>query len=47
VLRRIRITQSLVVVALRDDEIGPTHRLRSLLGDVARSADASTMPLRP
>lgn len=47
VLRRIRVTQSLVVVALRDDEIGPTHRLRALLGDVARSADALTMPLRP
>ncbi|HUP74640.1 MAG TPA: AAA family ATPase [Acidimicrobiales bacterium] len=46
-LRRIRITHSLVVAALRDDEIGPTHRLRSLLGDIARSADATSTSLRP
>ena len=47
VLRRIRITRSLVVVAVRDDEIGPTHRLRSLLGDVARSPDATSLSLLP
>ena len=39
-LRRIRITGSLVVGAMRDDEVGATHPLRSLLGDVARSPDA-------
>lgn len=47
VLRRIRITQSLVIVALRDDEVGPTHRLRALLGDIARSADATSISLQP
>ena len=40
-LRRIRITGSLVVGAMRDDEVGATHPLRSLLGDVARSPDAA------
>ena len=39
-LRRIRITSSLVVGAMRDDEVGATHPLRSLLGDIARSPDA-------
>ena len=47
VLRRIRLTGSLVVLALRADEIGPTHRLCALLGDVARSPDATTVALRP
>lgn len=46
-LRRIRITSSLVVGALRDDEIGAAHPLRALLGDVARSPDAATTTLRP
>jgi DNA-binding CsgD family transcriptional regulator/tetratricopeptide (TPR) repeat protein len=46
-LRRIRITGSLVIGALRDDEIGATHPLRSLLGDIARSPDAETTTLRP
>jgi DNA-binding CsgD family transcriptional regulator len=46
-LRRIRITGSLVVGALRDDEIGTTHPLRSLLGDIARSPDAEATTLRP
>jgi ATP/maltotriose-dependent transcriptional regulator MalT len=47
VLRRIRTTRSLVVGALRDDEVGPDHPLRSLLGDVARSPDATSRTLRP
>jgi DNA-binding CsgD family transcriptional regulator/tetratricopeptide (TPR) repeat protein len=46
-LRRIRSTRSLIVGTLRDDEVGPTHPLRSLLGDVARSADAESTTLRP
>lgn len=46
-LRRLRVTGSLVVGALRDDEVGATHPLRALLGDVARSPDASTATLRP
>jgi DNA-binding CsgD family transcriptional regulator len=47
VLRRIRTTRSLVVGALRGDELAPTHPLRSLLGDVARSPDATTLALPP
>ncbi len=47
VLRRIRTTRSLVIGTVRDDEIGPDHPLRSLLGDVARSADATSRTLRP
>ncbi len=47
ILRRIRITRSLVIVALRDDEIGATHRLRALLGDIARSPDATSLSLQP
>ena len=40
-LRRIRSTRSLIVGTVRDDEIGTGHPLRTLLGDVARSADAT------
>lgn len=47
VLRRIRRTSSLVVGIVRDDEIGTRHPMRSLLGDVARSAHASSLALRP
>jgi DNA-binding CsgD family transcriptional regulator/tetratricopeptide (TPR) repeat protein len=46
-LRRIGSTSSLVVGALRHEELDRAHPLRSLLGDVARSADAATIPLRP
>ena len=46
-LRRIRITSSLVVGAMRDDEVGATHPLRSLLGDMARSPDAALTTLQP
>jgi ATP/maltotriose-dependent transcriptional regulator MalT len=46
-LRRIRSTRSLVVGTVRDDEIGVAHPLRSLLGDLARSADANAVDLEP
>ena len=46
-LRRIAATRSLVVGALRDEELDIAHPLRSLLGDVARSADAVTLRLQP
>src|SRR3954471_20471441 len=46
-LRRIGSTRSLVVGAMREDEVGATHPLRSLLGDIARSPDAQTATLRP
>ncbi|MBB3751448.1 DNA-binding CsgD family transcriptional regulator/tetratricopeptide (TPR) repeat protein [Mycolicibacterium sp. BK634] len=47
VLRRIRRTRSLVIGTVRDDEIGFGHPMRSLLGDVARSGSATTLPLPP
>ncbi len=47
VLRRIRTTHSLIVVALRDRELADDHPVRGLLGDVARSADAESVILRP
>jgi DNA-binding CsgD family transcriptional regulator/tetratricopeptide (TPR) repeat protein len=46
-LRRIGSTSSLVVGALRDEELDLSHPLRSLLGDVARSPDAATIRLQP
>ena len=46
-LRRIRATSSLLVGAVRDDEVGATHPLRSFLGDVARSSDATSTALDP
>ena len=47
VLRRIRRTHSLAILTVRDDEIAPTHPMRSLLGDVARSAAATSIALPP
>jgi DNA-binding CsgD family transcriptional regulator/tetratricopeptide (TPR) repeat protein len=46
-LRRIGSTRSLIVGTVRDDEIGAGHPLRLLLGDVARSSDATLTTLRP
>lgn len=46
-LRRIRVTGSMVVGALRDEEIGTSHPLRALLGDIARSPDAQVTAVRP
>jgi DNA-binding CsgD family transcriptional regulator/tetratricopeptide (TPR) repeat protein len=46
-LRRIRVTGSLVLGAMRDEEVDASHPLRSLLGDVARSPDAETTTLQP
>ncbi|MGV0814815.1 AAA family ATPase [Mycolicibacterium boenickei] len=47
VLRRIARAGSLVIGVVRDDEIGTAHPLRLLLGDVARSGDAISLPLPP
>ncbi len=46
-LRRIASTRSMVVVALRDEEVTTDHPVRALLGDVARSSDARSISLRP
>jgi DNA-binding CsgD family transcriptional regulator len=45
VLRRVAQTRSLVVGMVRDDELAVGHPMRALLGDVARSARASTVSL--
>src|SRR5689334_22592742 len=47
VLRRVSQTRSLVVGVLRDDEIGATHPMRALLGDVARSTRADSLAMPP
>jgi DNA-binding CsgD family transcriptional regulator len=47
ILRRIATTRSLVVGTFRDDEIGPAHPLRAVLGDVARNPDATRLTLQP
>ena len=45
-LRRIAGTRSLVIGTYRDDEIAASHPLRGLLGDAARTPDASWISLR-
>ncbi|MGD9517021.1 MAG: AAA family ATPase [Mycolicibacterium sp.] len=47
VLRRIRHTHSLVIGTVRDDDIGISHPMRALLGDVARSTSATSLELPP
>ncbi|HTI75507.1 MAG TPA: AAA family ATPase [Mycobacterium sp.] len=47
VLRRISQTRSLIVGIIRDDEVGANHRMRELLGDVARSPRAESLPIPP
>jgi DNA-binding CsgD family transcriptional regulator len=46
-LRRLAATRSMVVVTVRDDEVGADHPLRAFLGDVARSENATTLRLQP
>jgi DNA-binding CsgD family transcriptional regulator/tetratricopeptide (TPR) repeat protein len=46
-LRRIRSTSSVVVGTMRDDEAAASPALRSLLGDVARSPEATSVALEP
>jgi DNA-binding CsgD family transcriptional regulator/tetratricopeptide (TPR) repeat protein/GTPase SAR1 family protein len=45
VLRRVSQTRSLVIGMLRDDEVGATHPMRALLGDIARSARADSLAM--
>ncbi len=47
VLRRVSQTRSLVVGMLRDEEVGIGHPMRALLGDVARSPRAVSVPIPP
>jgi ATP/maltotriose-dependent transcriptional regulator MalT len=46
-LRRLASTRSMVVVTVRDDEVGADHPLRALLGDVARAENALSLALQP
>ncbi|WP_067829883.1 ATP-binding protein [Nocardia inohanensis] len=46
-LRRISRTDLLLIGIARDDEVGVTHPLRGLLGDIARSPHARTLTVPP
>jgi DNA-binding CsgD family transcriptional regulator len=45
--RRIDGTRSLLIVTYRDDEIGPRHPFRRLLGDLAAIPSVQRLPVRP
>ena len=45
--RRIEGTRSLLIVTYRDDEIGPRHPFRRLLGDLAAVPSVQRLPVRP
>ncbi|MDQ2653843.1 MAG: LuxR C-terminal-related transcriptional regulator [Chloroflexota bacterium] len=45
--RRIESVPALVLVTYRDDELGPRHPLRLLLGDTASSHAVSRLPILP
>lgn len=45
--RRVHLTRSLLVCTLRDDELGPQHPLRLLLGDLATSPAVHRLTLTP
>ncbi len=47
VLRRVAQTRSLVIGIVRDEEVGVSHPMRALLGDVARSARADSLSMPP
>ncbi|MBJ8337796.1 AAA family ATPase [Antrihabitans sp. YC3-6] len=46
-LRRVQHTNLLLIGLARDDEVGVTHPLRGLLGDVARSPHALSVTVPP
>lgn len=45
--RRITRTSALLVLTYRDDELGPAHPLRALLGDLAANPAVRRLPLTP
>src|SRR5512147_110672 len=45
--RRIGTRRALLIATCRDDELGPQHPLRVLLGDLAGSAEVRRIALRP
>ena len=44
--RRMESTRSLLVATLRDDEVGPSHPLRAVLGDLATQGAIRIAPAR-
>jgi DNA-binding CsgD family transcriptional regulator/tetratricopeptide (TPR) repeat protein len=45
--RRLVRTQGLLVVTYRDDEVGPTHPLRVVVGDLSTAPAVTTLQLAP
>jgi predicted ATPase len=45
--RRLEPVRSLLVVTYRDDEVGPTHPVRSVLGDLATTKTVRRLRLSP
>ncbi len=45
--RRIGDTRSMVIVTYRDDEVGPTHPFRAMMGDLATAPAVRRMALPP
>lgn len=45
--RRIHQSSTLLVITYRDDELGPRHPLRGLLGELVSSAETYRLPLPP
>ncbi|MBL8097245.1 MAG: AAA family ATPase [Anaerolineales bacterium] len=45
--RRIQRTRALLILTYRDDELGPKHPLRTLLGDMATSSAIRRLTLKP
>lgn len=45
--RRIRSTHALVIIAYRDDQLGPYHPLRRVLGDLSNAPGVHRMELPP
>ncbi len=45
--RRIGVTRALVIVTYRDDEAGPAHPLRSVMGDLATATRLHRIVLNP
>ena len=45
--RRVEASHSLTVISYRDDEIGPRHPLRQMLGDLATAATVDRLLVEP
>jgi DNA-binding CsgD family transcriptional regulator/tetratricopeptide (TPR) repeat protein len=45
--RRVGSARSLIVATYRDDEVGPSHRLRAVMGDLATSSAVRRVTLEP